>query len=82
MPRKKQANPTRIAPVIKPVSPVFRLTFLSVVGLTGISLLVSLIIASLPEHSSEAKQVLDACLSTWKMGFGVILGLIGGKAIK
>lgn len=86
MPRKQPETPSnkdRRAPIIKELTPAFRMTFLSVLALTVLSLLASLIIIRyFPEPSEETKRVLEACLFTWKMGFGAILGLIGGKAMK
>jgi len=29
----------------------------------------------------EAKALFEACLTTFKLGFGAIIGLLGGKAL-
>ena len=78
MPRKQPESSSKQgsrAPIVKELSPAFRLTFLSVLALTVLSLVTSLVILKFfPDPSEEAKRVLDACLFTWKMGFGAILG--------
>jgi hypothetical protein len=64
------------------LTPVFKLVFLTVLGLTLLSLLIDLaLVVTLNSPSSEAKSLIDACSTTWKTGFGAIVGLIGGKAI-
>ncbi len=61
-------------------SPSFKLAFFTVLGLTILSLLVSVLLVLQDRQSTEAKQLIDSCSTTWKMGFGAIVGLIGGKA--
>jgi hypothetical protein len=80
--KRAKSRSTRPSPEIKPLTPAFRWTFLAVVVLTVLSLLASIVIALLPEPSEAALRLMETCLTTWKMGFGAILGLIGGKAIK
>jgi hypothetical protein len=64
------------------LTPFFKLVFLTVLGLTLLSLLIDLcLVVTLKSPSSEAKSLIDACSTTWKTGFGAIVGLIGGKAI-
>lgn len=74
-------TPAKPAPVVRALNPTFRLTFLCVVVLTALSLLASLAVPLLPQTDST-KQILEACLSTWKMGFGAVLGLLGGKTLR
>ena len=65
------------------ISPIFKLAFLSALALTVVSLLVVTTIAvfsSDGELTEYQKQLFETCSTTWKMGFGAILGLIGGKA--
>lgn len=88
-PRQPAPNPEPLPPVgsdpkrrTRPLSPAFRWTFSSVVALTVLSLGVSLYLVHGPQPMpEETRGLLQACLFTWKMGFGAILGLIGGKAI-
>jgi uncharacterized membrane protein YczE len=65
------------------LTPAFKLVFCSVLGLTVLSLGVSvyLAIAYSPAPSEEIKRLIETCSTTWKMGFGAIVGLIGGKAL-
>jgi ABC-type phosphate transport system permease subunit len=74
--------PKERGPIVKPLSPTFRLIFLTVAGLTIISLLAAIYLATLgPEkQSEEIKRLVETCSTTWKMGFGGIIGLIAGKS--
>ncbi|MCX4506706.1 hypothetical protein [Streptomyces anulatus] len=59
----------------------FKLIFLSVLALTVFSLCGSLAIALLIDKPSEAaKAVADTCLTIAQMGFGAMVGLLGGRA--
>jgi hypothetical protein len=61
----------------------FRLAFFSALFLTILSLAVAVYLATLPQdaQSEEAKRLVETCSTTWKIGFGAIVGLIGGKAL-
>jgi len=62
------------------VARIFKLIFLSVMSLTVLSLAVNVyLLFSFPTPSEEAKRLIETCSTTWKLGFGAILGLIGGK---
>ena len=63
------------------LTPTFKLVFLSVLGLTILSLVVSIWLAEHPNPSEEMKRLIETCTTTYKMGFGAIVGLIGGKAL-
>jgi len=59
---------------------IFKLIFFSVMTLTVLSLAVTVcLLFSFPNPSEEAKRLIETCSTTWKLGFGAILGLIGGK---
>jgi hypothetical protein len=62
------------------LSPVFTLIFLTVVTFTALSMLISVVLA-MRAPSDPANQVLAACLDTWKLGVGAIVGLLAGKAV-
>jgi hypothetical protein len=63
------------------VGPHFKLIFIAVLALTLISLLVMCVVAVSGSDTDASKNVLDATSTTFKMGFGAIIGLIGGKAV-
>jgi hypothetical protein len=79
------------------LSPAFKLVFLSVLGITISSMILGCTLAMfvapvLPGESAssgrapvapsdEMKAVFQLCLTTWKLGFGAIIGLLGGKAL-
>jgi hypothetical protein len=68
------------------LSPAFKLVFLSVLGLTILSLLIGCTLVGLTITTGRAmadpeKVMLDLCTSTFKLGFGAIIGLLGGKAL-
>jgi len=68
------------------LTPAFKLVFLSVLGLTILSLLlgctlVGLTIRTAREMTPQENVMLDLCTSTFKLGFGAIIGLLGGKAL-
>ncbi|MFX0135620.1 MAG: hypothetical protein ACFFDN_18385 [Candidatus Hodarchaeota archaeon] len=59
---------------------LFRPIFLTVVGLTFVSLVVCFYLSFKGELSTAQQQLFETCSTTWKMGFGAIVGLIGGRA--
>lgn len=58
----------------------FELVFATVVGLTLIALLLSVVLALAGGDSEQAARAAEACTTMYKMGFGAIVGLIGGRA--
>ena len=74
--------PPRTPPVaVLTLTPAFKWVLLIVLGLTLVSLVVSVYLASLSNPSDLAKGLFETCSTTWKMGFAAIIGLIGGKAL-
>jgi len=63
------------------LTPAFKLVFLSVLSITVLSIVLSCPLALLGAASPEKSALLQACLTTWKLGFGAIIGLLGGKAL-
>jgi hypothetical protein len=62
-----------------PVS--FKTVFWVVVLLTVASLVAAVFLATYPQQSDALREVVATCNSTWKMGFGGILGLLAGKRL-
>jgi hypothetical protein len=71
-----------VTPQTTVLTPFFKLVFLTVLGLTLLSIAIDLFLVMMVNNPSEqAKSLIETCSTTWKMGFGAIVGLIGGKAI-
>jgi len=68
-------------PAPPPISSRFKLTFITVLILTLLSAGIVLYLASFPNLTEEQKRLIETFSSSWKMGFGAIVGLIGGKTI-
>ena len=76
---------TRLVPgepvIVGDVPVSFRMVFFSAVLLTILSLAGSILMALLGPANLHTNVILDMCSTTWKMGFGAILGLIGGRSL-
>jgi hypothetical protein len=66
---------------IQPSGTFFYVAFAAVFLLTLLSLGASLYLVSQDQLSEDGKRLAETCSTTWKMGFGAIVGLIGGKAL-
>jgi hypothetical protein len=62
-------------------APHFKLIFTTVVALTVLALLLNVLLAVFGSDSDQVKAAAETCSTTHKMGFGAIVGLIGGKAL-
>jgi hypothetical protein len=71
------------APSRRRVSPLrrFQLVLLIVTSLTVLSLGVSLFLSFLGPLTPQQASLFETCSSSWKMGFGAIVGLVGGNAL-
>ena len=84
MPKENPSGPDEFLTLKTTTAPTawFRMVFLSVLGLTVLSLLTSAALATMvSEPSEEVKRLIETCSTTWKLGFGAIVGLIGGKTL-
>ena len=71
------------------LSPAFKVVFFSVLAVTLICLVLSCILVGITvragggDHmlTSQESALFDLFTSTFKLGFGAILGLLGGKAL-
>lgn len=64
------------------LTPAFKWVFLSVITLTLLSLAVSVYLVNSMNASEDARRLIETCSTTYKLGFGAIVGLVGGKAIQ
>ncbi|HWG41411.1 MAG TPA: hypothetical protein VN688_01400 [Gemmataceae bacterium] len=61
----------------------FKSVFWVAVCLTALSLIVAVYLATRPTElqNEQTRKIVETCDTTWKMGFGSILGLLGGKSL-
>jgi len=59
--------------------PRFKLIFSTVAALTVLALILNVLLATLGNDSEQVRAAAEACSTTYKMGFGAIVGLIGGR---
>ncbi|MFJ9816033.1 hypothetical protein ACIRU3_12285 [Streptomyces sp. NPDC101151] len=61
------------------LTPRFKLIFSTVAVLTTLALILNVLLAAFGDNSEQVKAAVEACSTTYMMGFGAIVGLIGGK---
>lgn len=69
-------------PAVTTVTPHFKLVFISVAVITLLTLMASLYIGIFVEKPTDAaKSAMDTCSTLANLGFGAMVGLLGGKAV-
>jgi len=63
------------------LSPLFKMSFIAVVGFTLIFFIASLYISSQENLNPSQGELFTSCSTLVKLGFGAIVGLIGGKQL-
>jgi hypothetical protein len=61
------------------LTPRFKMIFSTVAALTVLALILNVLLAAFGGDSEQVKAATEACSTTYMMGFGAIVGLIGGK---
>jgi len=64
----------------RPPRGFFPIVFCTVVGLSVLSLVLAALF-SFDADTPQRQQMFETCSTCWKLGFGAIVGLIGGKAM-
>ena len=59
----------------------FQLIFTTVVALTVLALLLDVLLALLGGDSDQVRAAAETCATTYKMGFGAIVALLGSRAL-
>lgn len=64
------------------LTPAFKMIFLATLFFTTLSLVISILITIVnPSPSPELAQLLQTATTTWKIGFGATVGLMGAKSL-
>ncbi|MGO9273312.1 MAG: hypothetical protein ACLQOO_24260 [Terriglobia bacterium] len=63
------------------LTPRFKLVFFFVMGLTVLSLAVTVNLTLSANPSEDSRRLIETCSTTFKMGFGAAVGLLGGKTL-
>lgn len=61
------------------MTPRFKLIFSTVTALTVMALILNVLLAAFGGDSEQVQAAAEACSTTYMMGFGAIVGLIGGQ---
>ncbi|MDQ3981353.1 MAG: hypothetical protein M3271_01585 [Actinomycetota bacterium] len=64
-----------------PLSPTFKMVLLVVVVFTSLSFVTTVALVWAPETATMKKEVVEMSSTTFKLGFGALVGLLGGKSV-
>jgi hypothetical protein len=73
-----QAPPSPIVKITD-ITPRFKLVFTTVLAITILCLVLNLLVVLMAPNGSQAASLADTCSTAFKLGFGAIVGLVGGK---
>ena len=62
------------------LSPMFKMVFLSVLSITILAMFITCALVALHNETDQGKALFELFASVTKMGFGAMVGLLGGKA--
>jgi hypothetical protein len=76
-----QTGETSSSPIVKitDITPRFKLVFTTVLAITILCLILNLLVVLMAPNGSQAASLADTCSTAFKLGFGAIVGLVGGK---
>lgn len=77
----EQQQSVRMSETKSDLTPRFRLIFCTVAALTALTLILNVLLAAFGGDSEQVRAAAEACSTTYMMGFGAIVGLIGGKVV-
>lgn len=76
-------SPPVEGPAVTTVTSHFKLVFVCVMVITVLSLVASVSIGIFVSKPTDAaKSAMETCTTLAKLGFGAIVGLLGGKAVQ
>lgn len=61
------------------MTPRFKLTYSTVVALTLLALALNVLLALVSDDPDQIRAAIEVCSTTYKMGFGAIVGLIAQR---
>jgi hypothetical protein len=61
------------------VDPTFKLIYLCAVGLTVLVFVAWVLLAFFPQPTDAARSLMGGCETMSKLGFGALVGLVGGR---
>jgi hypothetical protein len=64
------------------LDPRYKWSLIGAFSLTLLSFAVLVVLSSQADMNSQQADFFQTCSTTWKMGFGAIIGLLGGKVLK
>ncbi|HYR82695.1 MAG TPA: hypothetical protein VE422_01300 [Terriglobia bacterium] len=71
--------PTHSTTLTVTLSPIFKMVFLSVLGITVLAMFITCALVAVHNETDQGKALFELFASVTKMGFGAMVGLLGGK---